>query len=140
MRIYIAGSLFSSFERGFLEEIDVLCKELGFETFLPHRDAGISDGSLGCSTKMFQRDVAGLQSSDMVIAVMAGSDIDSGTAWEIGYAHAKKMKVIGVIDDVRLESSMNAMLEHSILPVYSLEELRELLEKIKWEVTLPLKE
>ena len=138
MKVYIAGALFSSFERGFLEKIDLLCKELEIETFLPHRDAGLSDGSLGCSTKIFQMDVIGLQTSDVLIAVISGSDLDSGTAWEIGYAFANNMKIVGVIDDVRMEEGMNYMIEGSIIPAYTLEELKEQLEKLK--CTSPLKD
>ena len=41
MKAYIAGALFSQGERIFLEEIAKICKDIGLETFLPHRDAGL---------------------------------------------------------------------------------------------------
>lgn len=40
-KIYIAGPLCTEENRAFLEELDKICKEMGFETFLPHRDAGL---------------------------------------------------------------------------------------------------
>ena len=40
-KIYVAGPLCEEEGRKFLEKIERLCKELGFETFLPHRDAGL---------------------------------------------------------------------------------------------------
>jgi len=41
VKIYIAGPLCDEKNRDFLEQIDKICKDLGFETFLPHRDAGL---------------------------------------------------------------------------------------------------
>ena len=42
MKIYIAGKIRTESEREFLEEVDKLCKSLGFKTFLPHRDIGLA--------------------------------------------------------------------------------------------------
>ena len=41
MKVYIAGPLCNKEERIFSEKIDKICKNLGFGTFLPHRDAGL---------------------------------------------------------------------------------------------------
>jgi len=40
-KVYIGGALFSPSERANLESIDSLCKELGFTTYLPHKDGGL---------------------------------------------------------------------------------------------------
>jgi len=47
MRIYIAGKLRNDNERDFLEKLAKLCEDLGFETFLPHRDVGLAQNLSG---------------------------------------------------------------------------------------------
>jgi nucleoside 2-deoxyribosyltransferase len=43
-----------------------------------------------------------IEMADAVLAVLDGSDIDSGTAAEVGYAAAKAIPVVGVRSDFRL--------------------------------------
>ena len=40
-KVYVAGPLFNTHERMYLEQITAALEAEGFETFLPHRDAGI---------------------------------------------------------------------------------------------------
>lgn len=80
---YIAGPLFSEGERSFLEKVDKICREKGLETYLPHRDI---DQSLS-SKRIFKEDLENVRKADLVIAVLDGSDVDSGTAFEIGIAY-----------------------------------------------------
>ena len=59
--------------------------------------------------------------ADIVIALLDGSQVDDGTAWEIGYFYAKEspeQKIIGVRTDCRRAGEsvcavVNAMLECS---------------------------
>ena len=44
MKVYLAGKIRTHIEREFLEKLDKLCKSLGLETFLPHRDVGLATG------------------------------------------------------------------------------------------------
>ena len=44
MKVYIAGKLCDESERENLENIAGLCEDLGFETFLPHREVGLAEG------------------------------------------------------------------------------------------------
>jgi nucleoside 2-deoxyribosyltransferase len=51
-----------------------------------------------------QSDVPHLDDADLVIALLDGSQVDDGTAWEIGYFYAKKspeQKIIGIRTDAR---------------------------------------
>jgi nucleoside 2-deoxyribosyltransferase len=48
-----------------------------------------------------QRDIDG---ANMVVAVLDGVDVDSGTAAEIGYAFAKQKTIVGYRGDFRLSS------------------------------------
>ena len=43
-----------------------------------------------------------IESSDGVLAVLDGTDVDSGTASEIGYAFALGKKILGYRGDFRL--------------------------------------
>lgn len=56
--------------------------------------------------------IDGLDSSSLVIAWLDGPDADSGTCFEVGYAYAKGIPVIGVRTDFRLsqERGVNLML------------------------------
>ena len=128
MKAYIAGALFSQGERVFLEEIAKICKDIGLETFLPHRDAG-----LGIDVEeIFKKDFSGLDKCDVLVAVLNGSDLDSGTAWEIGYAYSRKIKIIGIIDDIRISKDrLNVMIANSVEIVDSIDKLKKRLIEIK---------
>jgi nucleoside 2-deoxyribosyltransferase len=61
----------------------------------------------------------GIEDADLVVAVLDGSDADSGTASEIGYACAKGKPVIGYRSDFRLSgdnegSIVNLQVEYFI--------------------------
>jgi nucleoside 2-deoxyribosyltransferase len=61
---------------------------------------------LGTAAKheIFSRCESHLDDADMVIALLDGSQVDDGTAWEIGYFYAKKspgQKIIGIRTDFR---------------------------------------
>lgn len=38
---------------------------------------------------------------DLVMALLDGPQVDDGTSWDIGYAHAKGIPVIGIRTDFR---------------------------------------
>ena len=67
---------------------------------LPHRDGG----ELGKGPKrrdIFQMDLQQVASSNIVVALLDGQDVDSGTCVEIGYAYAKGKKIFGLLTDFR---------------------------------------
>jgi len=62
---------------------------------------------------------AGIDRADMVLAVLDGVDVDSGTAAEIGYAFAKGKPILGYRGDFRLSadnegSMVNLQVEYFI--------------------------
>ena len=97
-KVYIAGPLFDDHERSYLEKIANILEKNGFETFLPHRDAGLVEGEFTFEKKsmIFDTDMDFLKSADMVVALLTGRDVDSGTSAEIGYAYALNKKLIGI--------------------------------------------
>jgi nucleoside 2-deoxyribosyltransferase len=105
-RIYMAGPLFSLHERNFLEYIvKYLSDEIKYldekrDFFLPHRDAG-DLGVIGEKDEIFSVDINYLDKAEIVIAILDGTDVDSGTAVELGFAYARGKKIFGVLTDHR---------------------------------------
>ena len=95
---YIAGPLFDDHEREYLVKIAEIVESFGFNTFLPHRDAGLVTGDFTFEkkTKVFDIDMEFLEPAELVVALLTGRDVDSGTAAEIGYAYKSGKKLIGV--------------------------------------------
>ena len=54
------------------------------------------------NTSIAQKNMDMIDESDLVLAVLDGSDVDSGVAAEIGYAFAQKKRVLGYRSDFRL--------------------------------------
>lgn len=134
MKIYIAGKIRTESERKLLENIDKLCKEIGFKTFLPHRDVGLAKGMKDVE-KIFKGDIIdGFKDINLVIAILDGLHIGAGTAWELGYAYAKKIPAIGIKTDEKVEQALeelSAILIASMPIVSSLDELRSKLIEFK---------
>lgn len=103
--VYVAGPLFSEAERVFLEQIvDTLAKSAGLDPladfFLPHRDGG----ELGKGPKrsdIFDLDLSNVRSAEVIVALLDGQDVDSGTCIELGYAYARGKKIFGILTDFR---------------------------------------
>ena len=56
--------------------------------------------------EIFSRCKSHLDNTDLLIALLDGSQVDDGTAWEIGYFFARKspeQKIIGILTDFRLD-------------------------------------
>ena len=107
MKIYIAGPLCSEENRKFLEKIDLMCKKLGFETFLPHRDCGLYNGDENKIKEISSRDVEEIHRCNILIGVLNGVCVGAGTAWEMGYAQAIGKKVIGLKSDRAVKNSIS---------------------------------
>ena len=130
-KAYIAGKLCSKEEREFLEKVDKLCKKLGLQTFLPHRDAGLFEEGMD-PEPIFKKDRDMVDWCDLVVAFLDWQGISSGTAWELGYAYAKNKKVIGFVEDKKsLDKKFRICVmcfNKDVKLVESLEELKELIQ------------
>lgn len=134
MKIYIAGPLFNAGERWHLENIDRLCRESGFDTYLPHRDAGLAPASGEGNDFFFKEDRKQLDECSLVVAVLNGVTTDPGTAWEIGYAYAIKRPIIGIYDDKRIadpKANINPMIYCSLTLCNNEDELKMILQQMK---------
>jgi len=134
MKVYIAGKLCTNDEREFLEKIAGICEKKGFETFLPHRDVGLAK-NINDVKKIFEGDIInGFKNVGLVVAILDGLHVGAGTAWEIGYAYAKKIPIIGIKTDEPVEDaleSLSAILINSMKIVSSLNDFERELEKVK---------
>lgn len=106
-RIYVAGPLFNTHERWYLERIAAALEGAGYATFLPHRDAGLVDFTApGAQARIFHDDIAALDGCDLCVALLTGADQDSGTSAELGYMFAQGKPCLGITDDFRYLNNM----------------------------------
>ena len=120
MKVFIAGPLFSQAEREFNLKVDAFLRKHGFDTFLPQREVGELRKRVRRKKReatIYEMDLKGIEKADAVVAILDGPDVDSGTAFEIGYACARGKPVIGVKTDTRVfarKEEVNLMLAQSL--------------------------
>ena len=107
MRIYLAGAIFTPYERAFLDDCASRLRAEGFDVFVPHEQGLV--GLDATPAAVFAVDAAGVESADAVLAVLDGPSVDDGTACEIGLFHGLKQRdperkgVVGLLTDLRAE-------------------------------------
>ena len=114
-KIYLAGPLFTKAEQDFNSKLSQLLTANSYKVFLPQQE---------CSDKhekdIFLKCKEGLDSCDIVLAIMDGADADSGTCWECGYTFANKKPIIALRTDFRQSGDtggFNAMIFYSAAKV-----------------------
>ena len=136
--IYFAGPLFTQAELMWnLRLADIIkSKRKDLEIFLPQEwgKEATTNGKPDFR-KIFRICIDGIDSSDIVVAILDGSDSDSGTCFECGYAFSKGKPIIGVRTDIRggEDNGINAMLNHgcnSVIHYESGKDLEKDLEKL----------
>lgn len=80
VRIYVAGPLFTSGDRQFVDELADTLESHGHECFVPHRQ----DFEPFDAATIFSVDSAGVHDAEAMVAWLDGPMIDDGTACEIG--------------------------------------------------------
>ncbi|MDD1676016.1 MAG: nucleoside 2-deoxyribosyltransferase [Methanomicrobiales archaeon] len=133
-RIYLAAPLFSEAEKRYNVYVrDLLVRE-GYDVYLPQEQRErVAEAISDEDQEIFTRHLITLNRSDVIVAVCDGTDTDSGTAWEMGYAHAQNIPVIALRTDVRTigpGKRINLMLERSTRIASTLEELVDYLSQI----------
>lgn len=103
MKIYLAAPLFTLAERMFNAELAAelarLCPEL--DVFLPQRCDEQFQHLPDPTRRIYDCLMDALEWCDAVVAVLDGSDADSGTCIEMGYACGRGKRIIGVRTDFR---------------------------------------
>ncbi len=118
MIIYFAGPLFSLAEKEFNRRLaDLVSSGMkGVDIILPQDEAKKIMAESNSFAKMFDFCVGSIDRADVVIAILDGPDVDSGTSFEIGYAYSKNKPVIGVRTDPRQleDRGVNLMISRSM--------------------------
>ncbi len=105
MRVYLAGPLFTPYERAFVDECAAALRAAGHEVFVPHEQK-LALGETPAA-EIFALDHAGLAVAEAVVAVLDGAAVDDGTACEVGLfyglmqADPSKRAIVGLLTDVR---------------------------------------
>lgn len=95
-RIYLAAPFFDIGQRWLVEEARGLLRDLGAEVFSPYHEVGPGPGVI-----VAPEDLAGLNASDAVFAVLNG--LDTGTVFEVGYAVRQGIPVVALAQNVKDE-------------------------------------
>jgi nucleoside 2-deoxyribosyltransferase len=125
-RLYLAAPLFNPREREFNNILTGALQDY-FDVFLPQRDGLLLTDIVarGISTHqaekmVFDADIASMQECDCLLAVLDGSNIDEGVAFEIGYMFALGRVCVALQTDVRrqLPTGNNPMIKGSVSKIF----------------------
>lgn len=97
MKLYLAGPLFTTPEREWNVRLAERLEAAGHHVFLPQAHPAPEP----TASAIFAKDLEGLDGAEGVVAIMDGTDPDSGTCWECGYAYAKGKPVVLFRSDLR---------------------------------------
>lgn len=105
-KIYIAGfDVFKPNSKQIGEDYKFTCKEYGYEGLYPLDNEIDESWSKEVARKfIYEKNIELIEKSDIIIAngnPFRGNELDSGTAFEIGYAKALHKKIVIYMDDTR---------------------------------------
>lgn len=128
--IYFAGPLFTIAERRFNQELarEIAAALPRCEVILPQtRTAKLIVKGKPDFDAIVRDCIDQIDRADIIVAILDGSDADSGTSWECGYAFAQKKPTIGVRTDLRgsEDDGLNAMLQRTCHEVIAVSATRE---------------
>jgi nucleoside 2-deoxyribosyltransferase len=95
--IYLAAPLFTAAEQQFNAAIAAGLTAAGYSVYLPQAECdGLHDPH-----DLYLRCIQGLDGAALVLIVLDGTDADSGSCFELGYAYAKGIPIVGLRTDFR---------------------------------------
>lgn len=103
MKIYLAAPLFTQAERRWNLQVAYELEQRGYRVSLPQvsvRQLIGPDGTFE-PRALFHALTRDLHDADVVVAVLDGPDVDSGTSWECGFAFALGKPVVALRTDIR---------------------------------------
>ena len=117
MKVYLAAPLFTLAEREFNARLARALEDTidSLQVILPQAVAAELAAGPEFPKKVFESAFAGINKSQLVLAILDGADADSGTCVEIGYARAKQKPVLGIRTDFRAseDRGLNIMAANS---------------------------
>ena len=134
LNIYLSGSLFSRADIAWGARVKAFLEDRleGVRVLWPHEIVPCSAGK----EEIFEANMKALNEADLMVALLDGSQVDDGTAWEVGFFFSQGKRVLGLRTDLRRAGEMegarvNLMIEcfcHSISE--SLEELLDRMQRL----------
>ena len=126
MRIYLAGPLFSEAERMWHLSFKKELEEVGHDVVWPGELVSNDDIAMwgeDAAKNIMITDIDALLSCDIILALLDGTQVDDGTAWELGYAFCKGIPAFGIRTDFRNAGEtkhgvVNAMIEGSLVRIF----------------------
>ena len=106
--VYIGAPLFNEMERERNKKVKEFLERLGFDTYLPQEEAGVSydlvqkgfDKSQ-VRRKIFDSDIEGIRQCDIFLCLLDGRVPDEGACGELGMAYALGKECIAYKTDSR---------------------------------------
>lgn len=110
--IYLAGPLFTRGEIAFNQQLTDGLRAEGYRVYLPQQEcSGVTEAN-----RLYEICILGLEDAAAVLVILDGADADSGSCFEVGYAYAQGIPVVGLRTDFRGSGEhmgVNLMLTHS---------------------------
>ena len=94
LKIYLAGPFFTIGERWAINDARDILRSLDVDVFSPIHDVGV-----GIDTEVAEADLAKLQESDLIFAIVSGGD--PGTLFEVGYGTQIPKPVVAFYQNAR---------------------------------------
>jgi nucleoside 2-deoxyribosyltransferase len=126
MKVYLASPLgFAESSRLYLEPVKQVLQSHGLEVWDPWSEPALDGFARAArmrpgparleafqkqNTRVAARNQRQIEVADMVVAILDGVDVDSGTASEIGYAHALGKLIVGLRTDIRRSGENEAVI------------------------------
>lgn len=127
-RIYLAGPLFTEAEQNWHRltkqrlEKTATAHDIAIDVIWPYElitPDEITQLGTQARPEIFQRCKTALERADVMVALLDGTQVDDGTAWEVGYFYAYRKHqepIIGIRTDFRSAgesptATVNAMIE-----------------------------
>lgn len=112
MKVYFAGPLFTVYEREYISKCAVQLREQGLDVFVPHENNKPvdPDDKRSIGKRCLDTDFGAISSSNAILALVNGTEVDDGTAAEIGIFHAlmlqdpSKKGIVALHDDWRTKA------------------------------------
>lgn len=109
MKIYFAGPLFTVYEREYISKCAAQLRQAGIEAFVPHENAKPPQpgDTRPVAKRCLDNDFAAISGADAMLALINGTEVDDGTAAEIGIFYAlmqrdpSKKGIVALHDDWR---------------------------------------
>ena len=96
-QVYLAGPFFTAAERWIVAELRHCLRQQGVKVFSPYHDVGH-----GSADDVVHKDIAAIKTSSVMLAILDG--LDAGTLFEVGYARALDIPVVGFVQSEGEES------------------------------------